>query len=127
MSKSTITYLKQIMPGQPNAWYERIAGEVLAGRMPLPKIQGVVEPSAPKPPAASKPSATVPNTVGAAIRQASRKQPANAATKAKLHKLAHSDKAVAARLASQVAFNHPHKSEQWCYEKAIFDLERDRH
>lgn len=26
------------MPGQPDAWYQRIAAEITAGRMPLPKI-----------------------------------------------------------------------------------------
>jgi hypothetical protein len=54
------------------------------------------------------------------------KQPASAVTKAKLIKLAGNSK-VAQRLADTLMANHPDRSEQWAWEKAIYDLERDRH
>lgn len=154
MAKSTVNYLKTIMPGQSEAWYDRIASDILCGKMPLPKVEGVpapvatIEPAPPttvnparqrftegtrrsEPVSPPRPSANIPNTVGEALQQATHKpkrptQPANATTKGKLERLVHSDKNAAARLAAQVAFSNPDKSEQWCWEKAIFDLERDR-
>jgi hypothetical protein len=138
MSKSTVTYLKAIMPGQPEAWYERIAGDILCGKMPLPKVEGVSVPAATiEPPpiinqSPPRPSANIPNTVGEALQQATLKpkrpaQPANATTKWKLERLVHGDNKAADRLAAQVSFANPDKSEQWCWEKAICDLARDRH
>lgn len=131
MNTPTVDYLKEIMPGQTEAWYERIAGDVIAGKMPLPKIEGIVPPETLEPP---KP---VVNEARRRFLHGSKRQsppakipvgqPAKAATKSKLERLTHSDKAAAARLAAQVAFVNPGKSEQWCWEKAIFDLERDRH
>jgi hypothetical protein len=47
-------------------------------------------------------------------------------TKYRLRTLVHSDHNAAERLVAQVAFAHPDKTEQWCWDKAIFDLERDR-
>jgi hypothetical protein len=152
MSKSTVDYLKTIMPGQSEVWYHRIASEILCGKMPLPKVEGVPAPTATieppptvnperhrftegihrsTPAAPPRPSANIPNTVGEALQQAAHKptrpkQPANASTKWKLERLVHSDKHAAERLAAQVAFTNPGKSDQWCWEKAIFDLERDR-
>jgi hypothetical protein len=167
MDTSVVNYLKEVMPGQPDAWYQRIAGDVIMGKMPLPKVEGVPAPKAlpiptvnaarqrfldgskrQSPPEPVKPPvkpksktqqlkrgtyrSVIPNTVNEAIQQVSQKpkrpaQPANAATKRKLAGLTHGDNATAARLAAQVAFINPGKSEQWCWEKAIFDLERDRH
>lgn len=215
--KSTIAYLEQVMPGQSADWYNRIASEITAGRMPLPKLGTVpapspqpteiqpsvpvevetcptinitgkkywkslepqpieiqqsvpVEPEAearpevnmarqkylkslePQPPTAkpksktkqlkqgtyqssqssqSKPTSLVPDTVGEALRQANKPKPkrvqaANGTTKWKLESLVHGDKQAASRLAAQVAFAHPEKTEQWCWEKAIYDLGRDR-
>jgi hypothetical protein len=152
MSKPTVTYLQTIMPGQPDAWYDRIASDILCGKMPLPMVEGVplpaititppptVNPARQRftegihrsaPAAPPRPSSNIPNTVGEALQQATHKpkrpnQLANATTKGKLERLVHSDKRAAERLAAQVAFSHPDKSEQWCWEKAIFDLERDR-
>ena len=34
--------------------------------------------------------------------------------------------AVAQRLVSDVSIRNPGRSEQWCWEKAIYDVERDR-
>jgi hypothetical protein len=151
MSKSTVNYLKAIMPGQPEAWYESIAGDILCGKMPLPKVEGVSVPTAtiepppiinqarqrfteptPEPVAPPRPSSNIPNTVGEALQQATLKpkrpaQPANATTKWKLERMVHGDNKAAARLAAQVSFANPDKSEQWCWEKAICDLARDRH
>jgi hypothetical protein len=158
MATSTVNYLKTIMPGQPEAWYDRIASDIHCGKMPLPMVEGVPLPAgtiappppptkvnparqrftegihrrnSPKPLVTTKPVANTPNTVGEALQQARQKpkrpaQPASAATKWELERLVHSDKNTAERLAAQVAFANPDKSEQWCWEKAIFDLERDR-
>jgi hypothetical protein len=144
MNQSIIDYLNLVLPGQPADWYTRIARDVLAGKMPLPKIDGVPVPPALVPieptinPARqrflgnSKPAPpNVPETVGQALQQARRgkkpaTQPARAETKWKLDNLVHSDCRAADRLVAQIAFSHPNRSEQWCYEKAILDLERDR-
>jgi hypothetical protein len=172
-AKSTIAYLQEIMPGQSEAWYDRIAAEITAGRMPLPKVESIPDPT-PKPTeepvllpnainparqrylasndspaptakpksktkqlkqgtyrAKSAASTAIPNTVGEALKQASqpqtkRVQPANATTKWKLESLVHGDRNAASRLAAQIAFANPDKTEQWCWEKAIYDLRRDR-
>jgi hypothetical protein len=142
MNQSIIDYLNLVLPGQPADWYTRIARDVLAGNMPLPKIDGVPVPELPAipkpaPPRAVVPapsvraSSNVPETVGQALQQARRykkpaTQPARAETKWKLDSLVHSDRRAADRLVAQIAFSHPNRSEQWCYEKAIIDLERDR-
>lgn len=155
------------MPGQPDAWYQRIADDIVAGRMPLPRVEGIPapepsiainaarlrfldgskrqsppEPVKPpeKPPAKPKSKtqqlkqgtyrSSIPRTVDEALQQASRKpkrpaQPVKAATKWELERLVQGGRA-AERLAMQVAAANPDKSEQWCWEKAIFDVERDR-
>lgn len=57
-AKSTIVYLKQIMPGQPEAWYERIANEITSGRMPLPRVDDMPDPDKLEPlPRSPKPEA----------------------------------------------------------------------
>lgn len=131
MNNPTVDYLKEIMPGQSDVWYQRIAGDVIAGKMPLPKVEGVPIPEALAPPEPTV-NAARQRFLDGSKRQSTPAnipvgQPAKAATKSKLERLTHSDKAAAARLAAQVAFVNPGKSEQWCWEKAIFDLERDRH
>lgn len=49
-----------------------------------------------------------------------------ATTKNKLYKLSGNNWTTAERLVSGIRFNNPEKSEQWCWEKACWDLERDR-
>jgi hypothetical protein len=44
----------------------------------------------------------------------------------KLLRLLHGDRAAALRLVESIKARNPDKSEQWSWEKAIFDLERDR-
>lgn len=44
-----------------------------------------------------------------------------------LLRLLHNDRATANRLLAQVKLNHPNQSVNWAIEKAIYDLERDRH
>ncbi|MBD1910901.1 MULTISPECIES: hypothetical protein [unclassified Leptolyngbya] len=44
-----------------------------------------------------------------------------------LEKLLHGDRAAADRLIQNLLDSYPDKPEQWCYEKALFDLNRDRH
>ena len=46
--------------------------------------------------------------------------------KAKLEKLCGSDYRLAHRLVEGVQVDHPDRSEQWCWEKAVWDMERDR-
>ncbi len=36
------------------------------------------------------------------------------------------DRRVSKRLVEQIALDHPHRSQRWCVEKAIYDLQRDR-
>ncbi|MEM6715941.1 MAG: hypothetical protein AAF622_12780 [Cyanobacteria bacterium P01_C01_bin.147] len=36
------------------------------------------------------------------------------------------DRRVSERLIERVEFNHPGRSKQWCVEKAIYDIQRDR-
>lgn len=50
---------------------------------------------------------------------------ADSSTKYKLYYLT-KDWNISERLVRQVLYNNPGQSEQWAYEKAIFDLERDR-
>ena len=46
--------------------------------------------------------------------------------KAKLEKLCGSDYRLAQRLVEGIRVDHPDRSEQWCWEKAVWDMERDR-
>ncbi len=36
------------------------------------------------------------------------------------------DRRVSERLIERIAFDHPGRSKQWCVEKAIYDIQRDR-
>lgn len=54
------------------------------------------------------------------IEQASRK------LQKKLLRLLHDDRDTANRLLSQVKTKNPHRAVDWCVEKVIYDLERDR-
>jgi hypothetical protein len=47
-------------------------------------------------------------------------------TRTKLIQLAGHDVALADRLVKKVYTDHPDRSAQWCWEKAICNLERDR-
>lgn len=47
--------------------------------------------------------------------------------KSKLEKLCGSDYRLAQRLVEGIRVDHPDRSEQWCWEKAVWDMERDRH
>ncbi|MEM7770871.1 MAG: hypothetical protein AAGA75_28180 [Cyanobacteria bacterium P01_E01_bin.6] len=50
----------------------------------------------------------------------------NAATQKRLSRLCNHDSAIVERLINDIQTRYPGKSPQWCWEKAIFDLERDR-
>lgn len=45
----------------------------------------------------------------------------------KLMTLVHDDQKVADRLLTQTKLHHPERSIDWCAEKVIYDLKRDRH
>lgn len=47
-------------------------------------------------------------------------------TRRQLLRLVHGNQAMARRLVSQVKVRYPHQSDQWCWEKAIYDIQRDR-
>jgi hypothetical protein len=47
-------------------------------------------------------------------------------TESRLLRLVNYDRQMAERLAESVRAKNPDKTEQWCWEKAIWDLERDR-
>jgi hypothetical protein len=48
-------------------------------------------------------------------------------TQRQLLRLVGGNRAVAERLVEQVQLRNPGQSEQWCWEKAIYDIQRDRH
>ncbi|WP_017298366.1 hypothetical protein [Nodosilinea nodulosa] len=48
-------------------------------------------------------------------------------TQRELVRLVGGNRAVAERLVEQVQLRNPNHSEQWCWEKAIYDIQRDRH
>ncbi|MEA5447060.1 hypothetical protein VB780_00660 [Leptolyngbya sp. CCNP1308] len=48
-------------------------------------------------------------------------------TQRQLLRLVGGNQSVAERLVEQVQLNNPSQSEQWCWEKAIYDIQRDRH
>ncbi|WP_414530976.1 hypothetical protein [Nodularia chucula] len=54
------------------------------------------------------------------------KQRVNSSTKGKLLRMVRGDEDLAYRLVRQVKASFPNQSDQWCWEKAIWDLERDR-
>ncbi len=47
-------------------------------------------------------------------------------TRSQLLRLVGGNAAVAQRLVSDVSDRNPSRTEQWCWEKAIYDIERDR-
>lgn len=47
-------------------------------------------------------------------------------TKRELRRLVNGNQALADRLVKQVRLHNPDRSEQWCWEKAVHDLQRDR-
>lgn len=48
-------------------------------------------------------------------------------TQRQLLRLVGGNQSVAERLVEQVKLRNPSQSEQWCWEKAIYDIHRDRH
>jgi Tfp pilus assembly protein PilF len=61
------------------------------------------------------------------IRQTSLTSAANPQLQSRLLQLLNGDSRAAARLIRHARQQNPGRSESWCLEKAIFDLERDRH
>jgi len=61
------------------------------------------------------------------IRQTSLTSAANPQLQSRLLQLLNGDRRAAARLIRHARQQNPGRSESWCLEKAIFDLERDRH
>lgn len=47
-------------------------------------------------------------------------------TRQQLLRLVNGNRAVALRLVEKVRERNPKRSEQWCWEKAIYDIQRDR-
>lgn len=56
-----------------------------------------------------------------------RVRPVRGHTQRELLRLVGGNRAVAERLVDQVQLRNPNHSEQWCWEKAIYDIQRDRH
>ena len=50
----------------------------------------------------------------------------NRSTRQRLLRLTGGNRSVADRLVDRVRSQHPERSEQWWWEKAIYDIERDR-
>ncbi len=53
-------------------------------------------------------------------------QRVNGQTQRQLMRLVGGNRAVAERLVDQVRVRYPNHNEQWCWEKAIYDIQRDR-
>jgi len=53
-------------------------------------------------------------------------QPSLGQTQKQLYRLVNGDRHTAQRLVEKVRQRNPGRSEQWCWEKAIYDIERDR-
>lgn len=64
---------------------------------------------------------------GSRAAPASSKQAVRGQTQRELLRLVGGNRAVADRLVEQVQLRNPSHSEQWCWEKAIYDIQRDRH
>lgn len=54
-------------------------------------------------------------------------RPVRGSTQRELLRLVGGNRDVADRLVEQVQLRNPNHSEQWCWEKAIYDIQRDRH
>lgn len=58
---------------------------------------------------------------------AATRRPVRSQTQRELLRLVGGNRAVADRLVEQLQLRNPNHSEQWCWEKAIYDIQRDRH
>ncbi len=105
---NTLQQLQVIMPGQPIAWYERIAAEIDAGRMPMPSVS---MPSS-EPQVSTKPSDS---------QFISRSQ-----IPSRLVKLCGNQRSVAESLIRSRLKDFPDKSIEWCVKHVILDFERSR-
>ncbi|MEL6777377.1 MAG: hypothetical protein AAFO06_08985 [Cyanobacteria bacterium J06597_16] len=56
----------------------------------------------------------------------SRSRGVSRSTRRQLLRLVGGNASVAQRLVSDVSTRNPDRNEQWCWEKAIYDIERDR-
>jgi len=120
-----------------NRWGEG-GGNFPSSPSPLPSLSPAakVSPQLPPPPPPNfAPSTPKPKPIAiptlselealAKAKKRVRPQPANAATKHRLNVLT-KDERVSQRLVSRIKLNNPDRSEQWAYEKAIYEVERDR-
>jgi hypothetical protein len=67
-----------------------------------------------------------PSSLGNGHSSVQRARGAAKATRKRLLSLVGGNAAVAQRLVSDVQRRNPDRTEQWCWEKAIYDVERDR-
>lgn len=138
--QTVIDHLKLNMPGQTEEWYLRVATQIREanGDAFTPTTEPpTIPPKEPKRDTTySYQKADIPalhrtEVVGVPERKAAaqthrRNTSVNSVTKIKLYKLCGNDSKTAERLVSGIRLNNPKQSEQWCWEKAIWDLERDR-
>lgn len=131
MSSEIIPYLQQILPGQPDAWYQRIAREIDSGRMPMPSYGGASPQPVPDPvrsprqPPKVEQKHRVEVFAPAKATFYKRDTSVSSATRSKLAGLC-SDRGTVARLLENARNRNPEKSEQWVWDKVVWDLERDR-
>lgn len=59
-------------------------------------------------------------------RQSFKQSGVRAGTRRQLLRMVGGNPAVAHRLVERVRERYPNRSEQWCWEKAIYDIQRDR-
>ncbi|NJO75971.1 MAG: hypothetical protein HC833_20785 [Leptolyngbyaceae cyanobacterium RM1_406_9] len=83
--------------------------------------------TAPPTPIASIPPTAPPTPIAPPTSNPSYSRRVSVSVESRLYRLLHGDRAGAVRLIGSIRARNPDKSEQWCWDKAIFDLERDRH
>ncbi|MBF2025618.1 MAG: hypothetical protein IGS48_02465 [Oscillatoriales cyanobacterium C42_A2020_001] len=110
---------------QPVATPSKTTKPALQLPPPPPPNSALSSPTQPKQETLFAPSLPDLAALARAKRQTVVRQPANESTKQKLFTLA-GNRAVAMRLVERIQTANPDRSEQWVYEKAIYDLERDR-
>jgi hypothetical protein len=107
---NTIEHLQVILPGQPIAWYQRIAVEIEAGRMPMPSSSTPVETQDLPPPPSSQPSQFI-----------SRSQ-----IPTRLLKFCGNQRSVAEFMVSAKLKDFPDKSIEWCVKHVLLDFSSSR-
>lgn len=121
-------FSKQKQRKQPEPTITPDSTPQLPPMKPLPQIE-VQNPELPKKPKKS----SIPDSIGSKqlekLRKAKKVRPiaVNRGAPHEVLQLLRNDRAVANRLFVHVSSMNPGESEKWCWDKVVWDLERDRH